>query len=135
MLAESFLLGLVGIGLGLAAGFEMTINANALVALVTGYRRPSFVPWPIIFAGVGIIAFISIAASIWPAVSATAPSRCHCSKRDAPRHTPDFRAAPHAPFRRGPERPRLSPTRKGSGTLSRLTLGSSVPHFEPKRGS
>jgi len=70
VLAESFLLGLVGIGLGLVAGFEMTINANALGALVTGYQPPISVPWPIIFLGVGIVAFISIAASIWPAVSA-----------------------------------------------------------------
>jgi putative ABC transport system permease protein len=70
VLAESFLLGLVGIGLGLVAGFEMTINANALGALVTGYQPPISVPWPIIVAGIGIIAFISIAASIWPAVSA-----------------------------------------------------------------
>jgi putative ABC transport system permease protein len=70
VLAEAFLLGLVGVGLGLVAGFEMAINANALGAAVTGYRPPIAVPWGIIFGGVGIILFISLAASIGPAVGA-----------------------------------------------------------------
>jgi putative ABC transport system permease protein len=70
VLAESFLLGLVGVGLGLVAGFEMAVNANALGSVVTGYQPPISVPWPIVFGGVGIIVFISIAASIWPALSA-----------------------------------------------------------------
>jgi putative ABC transport system permease protein len=70
VLAESFLLGLVGVGLGLVAGFEMAINANVLGAVVTGYRPPIAIPWGIIFAGIGIVVFISLAASVWPAVSA-----------------------------------------------------------------
>ena len=70
VLAEAFLLGLVGVGLGLAAGFEMTVNANALGATVTGYAPPIAVPWPIIFAGIGAVMVISIGASLWPAISA-----------------------------------------------------------------
>jgi putative ABC transport system permease protein len=70
VLAEAFLLGLVGVGLGLVAGFEMAINANALGAVVTGYRPPIAIPWGIIFGGVGIIMAISLVASIGPAVSA-----------------------------------------------------------------
>jgi len=60
----------VGVGLGLVAGFEMAINANALGAVVTGYRPPIAIPWGIILGGVGVILFISIAASIGPAVGA-----------------------------------------------------------------
>jgi putative ABC transport system permease protein len=70
VLAEAFLLGLVGVGLGLVAGFEMTINANALGAVITGYAPPIAVPWPVIFAGIGAVLVISIAASLWPALSA-----------------------------------------------------------------
>jgi putative ABC transport system permease protein len=70
VLAEAFLLGLVGVALGLAAGFEMTLDANRLGAVVTGYAPPIAVPWPIIFYGVAAVLFISLAASIWPALSA-----------------------------------------------------------------
>ena len=70
VLAEAFLLGVVGVGLGLAAGFEMTVNANALGAVVTGYSPPIAVPWPVIFMGVGAVLAISVLASVWPAWSA-----------------------------------------------------------------
>jgi putative ABC transport system permease protein len=70
VLAEAFLLGLVGVGLGLVAGFEMTINANALGRVVTGYAPPIAVPWPIIFGGVGAVLVIAVGASVWPALSA-----------------------------------------------------------------
>ena len=70
VLAESFLLGLVGVMLGLVAGFEMAVNANALGAVVTGYRPPIAIPWNIIFGGVGIVLCISLLASLWPAASA-----------------------------------------------------------------
>jgi len=52
------------------AGFEMTVNANALGAAVTGYAPPIAVPWPIIFAGVAAVLVISLAASVWPALAA-----------------------------------------------------------------
>ena len=70
VLAESFLLGLVGVALGLAAGFEMTVNANALGAVVTGYAPPIAVPWRIIFGGAGAVLLISLGASVWPSLSA-----------------------------------------------------------------
>jgi putative ABC transport system permease protein len=70
VLAEAFLLGLVGVGLGLVAGFEMTFNANALGAIVTGYAPPIAVPWPAIFWGVGAVLAISVLASVWPATVA-----------------------------------------------------------------
>ena len=70
VLAEALLLGLVGVALGLVAGFEMAVNANALGAAVTGYRPPILVPWDIVFGGVGIVVFISLAASLWPAITA-----------------------------------------------------------------
>ncbi|HZN64246.1 MAG TPA: FtsX-like permease family protein [Tepidisphaeraceae bacterium] len=70
VLAEAFLLGLVGVGLGLVAGFEMTVNANALGAIVTGYAPPIAVPWGMIFGGVAIVLSISMLASIWPATAA-----------------------------------------------------------------
>jgi putative ABC transport system permease protein len=70
VLAEALLLGIVGVGMGMAAGFEMTVNANALGAVVTGYAPPIAVPWRIILAGAGAVLVISIAASVWPALSA-----------------------------------------------------------------
>jgi putative ABC transport system permease protein len=70
VLAEAFLLGLVGVGLGLVAGFEMTVNANALGRVVTGYAPPIAVPWPIIFCGAGAVMLIAVGASVWPALSA-----------------------------------------------------------------
>jgi len=67
VLAEALLLGLVGVALGLIAGFEMTFNANALGAIVTGYAPPISVPWPAIFSGVAAVLIISVLASVWPA--------------------------------------------------------------------
>lgn len=69
VLAEALLLGIVGVVLGLAAGFEMTVNANALGAVITGYAPPIAVPWPAIFLGVGAVMAISLLASLWPALS------------------------------------------------------------------
>ncbi|MGH7214861.1 MAG: FtsX-like permease family protein, partial [Tepidisphaeraceae bacterium] len=55
VLAEALLLGFVGIGLGLVAGFAMTINARGFSRNVAGYVPPLYVPWGIIFAGMGIV--------------------------------------------------------------------------------
>jgi len=70
VLAEAFLLGLVGGALGLMGGVGMTLDANKLGAVVTGYAPPIAVPWPIIFAGVAAVLVISVAASVWPALAA-----------------------------------------------------------------
>ena len=69
VLAEAVLLGVVGVGLGLAAGFEMAVNANEMSATVTGYDPPIAVPWGIIWAGVGIILSVSLLASLFPAAA------------------------------------------------------------------
>lgn len=69
VLAEAFLIGLVGVGLGLAAGFLMSLDANQLSAVLTGYKPPIYIPWPIIWVGVGIVMAISMLACLWPAAS------------------------------------------------------------------
>jgi putative ABC transport system permease protein len=69
VLAEAFLLGLVGVGLGLAAGALMAIDAHGLSRITIGYAPPIKVPWPMIWSGCGIVIAISLLASLWPAVS------------------------------------------------------------------
>ena len=69
VLAEAFLIGLIGVALGLAAGFLMSLDANQLSAVLTGYKPPIYVPWPIIWVGVGIVMGISMLASLWPAAT------------------------------------------------------------------
>jgi putative ABC transport system permease protein len=69
VMAEAMLLGLVGVGLGLAAGALMSVNAHALSRHLFGYAPPISVPWPIIWIGCGIVVGIALLASLWPAVS------------------------------------------------------------------
>jgi putative ABC transport system permease protein len=69
VLAEAILLGLVGVGLGLAAGGELALNAHALTRITVGYVSPTVIPWGIILLGAGIVMAISIVASLWPAIS------------------------------------------------------------------
>jgi putative ABC transport system permease protein len=69
VLAEAFLIGLIGVALGLAAGFLMSVDANQLSAVLTGYKPPIFIPWPIIWAGVAIVMASSMLACLWPAAS------------------------------------------------------------------
>jgi putative ABC transport system permease protein len=68
VIAEAMLLGLVGVGLGLAAGLTMATNANQLSKLTLGYAPPRVIPWGILLLGSGIVMFISLAASLWPAI-------------------------------------------------------------------
>jgi ABC-type antimicrobial peptide transport system permease subunit len=58
-----------GVALGLAAGFLMSVDANQLSAVLTGYKPPIFIPWPIIWAGVAIVMASSMLACLWPAAS------------------------------------------------------------------
>jgi hypothetical protein len=69
VLSEAVLLGLIAVALGLAAGALMTQDAHKLQLLTTGYNPPIAVPWGIISIGVAIVMFISLAASLWPALS------------------------------------------------------------------
>jgi putative ABC transport system permease protein len=67
VLAEATLLGIVGIALGLGAGFELTINANLAWGLFVGYQPPILVPWTSVGVGVGVVLLVSLLASLWPA--------------------------------------------------------------------
>jgi putative ABC transport system permease protein len=69
VLAEAALLGLIGCALGLAAGFEMSADANALTGVLTGYHPPLKVPWGSLGVGFTAVMFIALAASVWPAVN------------------------------------------------------------------
>jgi putative ABC transport system permease protein len=75
VLAEAVLLGLIGCALGLAAGFEMSADANALTLVLTGYHPPLSIPWRAIGVGLAAVLFIAVGASVWPAanVSRTEP--------------------------------------------------------------
>lgn len=75
VLAEALLLGIVGAALGLAAGFEMAINARQSWAVTLGYAPPIVVPWTRIGIGIGVVMAVSLLASLWPAlhVSRTDP--------------------------------------------------------------
>jgi len=68
VLAEALLLGIVGCALGVAAGLEMSLNAEAVQVALTGYKPPIFVPWNYVALGMGIVLLVSIVASLWPAV-------------------------------------------------------------------
>ena len=69
ILAEAILLGLVGCGLGLAAGFLLAMDAHGLNRVLIGYTPPIIVPWDIIWLGAGIIMAVAVVASLWPAIS------------------------------------------------------------------
>jgi len=69
VLAEAALLGLVGCGLGLAAGALMSFNARGFSRHTIGYVPPLDVPWNIVWIGTGLVMLIAILASLWPAAS------------------------------------------------------------------
>ena len=69
MLAEAILLGIVGVILGLAAGFEMAINARELWGALLGFRPSMQIPWDMVFIGAGVVMLISLLASLLPALS------------------------------------------------------------------
>ncbi|HEV7300295.1 MAG TPA: FtsX-like permease family protein [Tepidisphaeraceae bacterium] len=68
VVAEAVLLGLVGVGLGLAAGMTMAFNARQLSRITLGYSPDMDVPWDIIGLGCGLVMAIAIVASLWPAI-------------------------------------------------------------------
>jgi putative ABC transport system permease protein len=70
VLAEAVLVGVLGVVLGGLAGFEMCIDAQQEWNRMVGYPPPIVVPWVTILVGVGVVMFISIAASWWPAMHA-----------------------------------------------------------------
>ena len=67
-LAEAVLMGLVGILLGLAAGFEMAGDAWVSWGLFFGFSPRMVVPWDTVAIGVCVVMGVSILASLWPAI-------------------------------------------------------------------
>jgi putative ABC transport system permease protein len=70
ILAEALLLGLVGCGLGVMAGLELSFDGVGLWKKLVGYTPPLDVPWDMVWLGVSIILGVAFLASLWPAVSA-----------------------------------------------------------------
>jgi putative ABC transport system permease protein len=68
VMSEAILVGIVGCGLGLSAGFLLAADARELNRVVTGYNPPVAVPWPIIAIGTAAVMAISLVASVGPAV-------------------------------------------------------------------
>jgi putative ABC transport system permease protein len=69
VLAEAVLIGIVGCVLGLAAGFEMSVDAKELWGMVIGFRPPTQVPWEMVIIGVTVVMTISVVASLFPALT------------------------------------------------------------------
>jgi len=67
--AEALLLGLIGCALGCAAGLLMSVDARRFSGHLIGFMPPTDVPWTIVFVGIGLVLFISLAASAAPAIS------------------------------------------------------------------
>jgi putative ABC transport system permease protein len=68
VLAEAVLLGVVACVMGTLAGLDMSLNAEAMIVVVTGYKPPIVIPWNYVAIGGGIILLVSLLASLWPAV-------------------------------------------------------------------
>ena len=68
VLAEAVLLAVAACALGVVAGLEMSVNAEAVQVAVTGYKPPIFIPWNYVALGMGIVLLVSIIASLWPAI-------------------------------------------------------------------
>jgi putative ABC transport system permease protein len=69
VLAEALLLGIVGAGLGIVAGLQLSIDAHRLSWLLLGYAPPPTIPWGIIVIGTAVVLFIALVASIVPATT------------------------------------------------------------------
>ncbi len=68
VIGEALLLGLIGIGLGVAAGAEMSVNARQLTVMTIGFKTDLVIPWGIIGVGAGVVLLIAIVGGILPAV-------------------------------------------------------------------
>jgi putative ABC transport system permease protein len=69
VLAEAFLLGMVGLILGLACGSLLAMDAWQMIADVLGYLPSLVIPWGYIIIGCVAVMAVSTAAAMWPAVS------------------------------------------------------------------
>ncbi len=75
VLIEAMLLGCIGVALGIASGFVMTINARKIVMITLGHDPPITIPWGMIGIGAGFVIAVSLIAALLPAfrVSRTEP--------------------------------------------------------------
>ena len=69
VLAEALLLGMIGAGLGIVAGLQMSIDAHQLSHIILGYAPATTVPWGIILIGTAVVLLIAVVASIMPATT------------------------------------------------------------------
>jgi len=69
VICEAIMLGMIAVALGLAAGFELAVDARQLSGAVVGYMPPMVVPWPALLVGMAVVMVISLLASLWPAIS------------------------------------------------------------------
>jgi putative ABC transport system permease protein len=69
VLCEGLLIGIASCVLGLAAGFLMSLDANALSLHLLGLLVNLSVPWKMVDIGLIVVLSTSIIASLWPAVS------------------------------------------------------------------
>jgi putative ABC transport system permease protein len=67
--SEAALVGVVGCGMGIAAGALLSADAHELSRIVTGFNPNIAVPWGIVLAGTLVVMFIAIIAGAWPAIS------------------------------------------------------------------
>src|SRR5258706_434012 len=70
ILAEALLLGLVGCGLGVLAGLELSLDGRGIWKKMIGDTPPLDVPWDMVWLGVSIILGVAFLARLWPAASA-----------------------------------------------------------------
>jgi putative ABC transport system permease protein len=70
VLAESVLLGAIGVVMGLTTGLVMSLDAWKFYDIIIGFRPPLIIPWDAIAAGIVVVLAGSVVATIIPAVRA-----------------------------------------------------------------
>ncbi|HMO24901.1 MAG TPA: FtsX-like permease family protein, partial [Tepidisphaeraceae bacterium] len=70
VLAESVLLGAIGVVMGLVTGLVMSLDAWKFYDIMIGFRPPLVIPWGAIVAGVVVVLAGSVLATIFPAIRA-----------------------------------------------------------------
>jgi putative ABC transport system permease protein len=68
VIAEAFLIGIVSVALGFAAGMVITLDARGLWANTLGFAPDLLIPWWIIALGAGVVVIVSLLASLIPAI-------------------------------------------------------------------
>ncbi len=68
VIGEAALLGLIGVGLGVAAGMEMSIDARELTVITVGFKTDMVIPWGIVAGGAGVVMAIALMGSLFPAM-------------------------------------------------------------------